>query len=204
MLIFINVCKLLLDFFQLYLINISLQERKLRAFKLLTFALMIISLIAAAGLNNEIGNNNDLPWHLPKDMKFFKDTTTGHHVLMGRNTWESFGGKALKNRTNIVVTRNLEFVAEDAMVVDTIEKGIEIARQNGETELFIVGGGEIYKQSMHLANRIYLTRIYGSFDAKVHFPTIEESDWKIIHEEIHFADERHAFDYTFFTYQKIE
>lgn len=163
---------------------------------------MIISLIAAAGLNNEIGNNNDLPWHLPKDMKFFKDTTTGHHVLMGRNTWESFGGKALKNRTNIVVTRNAGFVAEGATVVDTIEKGIEIARQNGETELFIVGGGEIYKQSMHLANKIYLTRIYGTFEAKVHFPEIPDSGWDLINEEKHFKDEHHNFDYTFFTYQR--
>lgn len=164
---------------------------------------MIISLIAAAGLNNEIGRDNDLPWNMPNDMKFFKETTTGHWVLMGRNTFESFGKRPLKNRTNIVVTRQSGYVAEGCTVVATIEAGIELAKQAGETELFVIGGGDIYKHAIHLANRVYLTRIYHSFDATVHFPAMDEAEWKVVHEDKRAADERHAFDYTFYTFDRV-
>lgn len=164
---------------------------------------MIISLIAAAGLNNEIGRDNDLPWNMPNDMKFFKETTTGHWVLMGRNTFESFGKRPLKNRTNIVVTRQNDYVAEGCTVVATIEAGIELAKQAGETELFVIGGGEIYKHAIHLANRVYLTRIYHSFDATVHFPAMDEAEWKVVHEDKRAADERHAYDYTFYTFDRV-
>jgi dihydrofolate reductase len=164
---------------------------------------MIISLIAAAGLNNEIGRDNDLPWSMPNDMKFFKETTTGHWVLMGRNTFESFGKRPLKNRTNVVVTRQNDYVAEGCTVVATIEAGIELAKQAGETELFVIGGGEIYKHAIHLADRVYLTRIYHSFDATVHFPAMDEAEWKVVFEDKRQADERHAYDYTFYTYERI-
>lgn len=123
-------------------------------------------------------------------------------MLMGRNTWDSFGGRPLKNRVNIVVTRQKDFEAEGAVVVGDIQEGIELARKAGEEELFILGGGEIFKQTMDIANRIYLTRIYHTFDATVHFPAIDENEWKIVHEDKRHSDEQHKYNYTFFTYER--
>lgn len=165
---------------------------------------MIISQIVATGIHNEIGKNNDLLWRLPNDMKFFKETTTGHCVLMGRNTFESFGGKPLKNRTNIVVTRQTDFVGEGCIVVNSVEKGIEYARQQGEEELFIIGGGTIYEQTLPQTNKVYLTFVHAAFDATVFFPVLNREQWKTTREDEYTKDERHAYDYTFFTFEKIE
>jgi dihydrofolate reductase len=164
---------------------------------------MIISQIVAVGINNEIGKDNDLLWKMPNDMKFFMTTTTGHAVLMGRNTFESFGKRPLKNRTNIIITRQPHYVAENCVVVGTIEEGIKYAQAQGETELFIIGGGSIYEQSLGQTNRVYLTRIEGEFEATVFFPQLDENEWKVVHQDRHHKDERHAYDYTFYTYERI-
>lgn len=164
---------------------------------------MIVSHIVAVGNNNEIGKDNDLLWKMPNDMKFFMTTTTGHTVLMGRNTFESFGKRPLKNRTNIVITRQEEYEAPNCVVVNSIEDGIEYARQQGEEELFIIGGGTIYEQSLPLTDRIYITRIDGEFDATVFYPKLNMDEWKVVHEDRCQKDERHAYDYTFFTLERI-
>lgn len=163
---------------------------------------MITSHIVAVGENNEIGKDNDLLWRLPNDMKFFMETTRGHCVLMGRNTYESLG-KPLKNRTNIVITRQNDYEAEGCVIKHSIEEGIEYARQQGENELFIIGGGKIYEQSLAHTDRIYLTRVYGEFkEAEVFYPKLNEENWEKMHEDARQKDERHAYDYTFYTFAR--
>ena len=139
---------------------------------------MIVSIIVAASENNVIGNNNDLIWHLPKDMKFFKDTTKGHHVIMGRKNLESIPHKfrPLPNRQNIVVTRNKKYVADGCLVVTSIEEGLSIAKKNKEKETFIIGGGQIYKLALelNLVDKIYLTRIHANFEGDTFFPCLSE------------------------------
>ncbi len=163
---------------------------------------MIISHIVAAGINNEIGKDNTLLWRMPNDMKFFINTTKGHCVLMGRKTFESFGKKLLKNRTNIVITRQNYYKAEGCVVVGSVAEGIEYAREHHEDELFIIGGGGIYEQSLEKTDKVYLTRIYSEFEAEVFYPKLETNDWQKISEEPCQKDERHAYDYTFFVYQR--
>src|SRR6188472_2028406 len=123
---------------------------------------MIISMIAALARNGVIGKANDLPWHLPDDMKFFMQTTKGHHVIMGRRNYESIPEKfrPLPNRANIVVTRQEDFDAPGCIVTHSIEEGLEIARQNKEFEVFIIGGAEIYNQGFALATKLYLTEVH--------------------------------------------
>nr|AIA15685.1 Dihydrofolate reductase [uncultured bacterium] len=136
---------------------------------------MLLSAITAVGQNNVIGKDNTLPWRLPADMRFFKNTTMGHAVIMGRKTYESFG-KALPGRTNIVITRQSDYILTDAMVVHGLEEAILEARETEKEkaseneEIFILGGAEIYRQSMQLLNRIYLSRVYGDFEGDAVFP----------------------------------
>ena len=129
---------------------------------------MKVSLIVAVAENGVIGKDNDLIWHLPKDMRFFKETTMGHHVIMGRKNFESIPHKyrPLPDRTNIVITRQSEYKAEGCVVVNSIEAALEVAKQNGDHEPFIIGGGQIYKITLenNLVDRIYLTKIYHAFD----------------------------------------
>ena len=160
----------------------------------------MITLIAAAGLNNELGKNNDLLWHLPDDFKRFKSITSGHYIIMGRKTFESFP-KPLPNRTHIIISRDLKYQApEGCFVINSLEKAIEICPKD-ET-IFIIGGGEIYKQSIQLADCIELTRVNGSFDATVFFPEIDVNIWKLTNSEYHPKDEKHLYDFTFQTYTR--
>lgn len=145
---------------------------------------MKISLIAAATENNVIGRNNGLPWSLPDDMRFFVQTTKGHHVLTGRKNLESFG-KLLPNRTNIVLTRDTEYEFEGAVIVHELQEGIRIADRNREEELMIIGGGEIYKQALPMANRIYLTRIHTKLEGDTYFPEFRSDEWELISSEKH-------------------
>ena len=133
---------------------------------------MNISIIVAVDENFLIGSNNNLPWHLPADMKFFKEKTTGHCVITGRKNYESIPEKfrPLPNRTNIVITRQKSYIAEGAIVVTSIEDAIEGAKQTNDEEIFIIGGGEIFKLALHLVNKIYLTVIHDKFDGDVYFP----------------------------------
>lgn len=167
---------------------------------------MKISLIAALSKNRVIGKNNDLPWHLPDDMKYFMQTTKGHHVIMGRRNYESIPEKfrPLPNRTNIVVTRQKDFVASHCLVVNSIEEGLSIAKKAGELEVFIIGGAEIYKVGMALTQRMYLTEIQAEIQGDTYFPEIAPSHWKEISRVHHSADDRHQFEFDFVVYDKIK
>ena len=169
---------------------------------------MKTSIIVAVAENNAIGKNNDLLWHLPADMKHFKQLTTGHHILTGRKNYESIPEKfrPLPNRTNIVITRNTSLILKDCFVFGSIKEGIELARNNGEEELFIIGGGEIYKQSLeqNLVDKIYLTRVHASFDADTFFPELAETQWKKESEIFISKDEKNPFDCTFIELTRIK
>ena len=161
----------------------------------------MITIIAAAGENNELGKDNQIIWHLPDDFKRFKTITSGHYIIMGRKTFESFP-KPLPNRTHIIITRNKNYSAPDGcFVVDSIENAISICPKN-ET-IFIIGGGEIYKQSINMANCIELTRVHNTFDADAFFPTIDLTKWELVSSEFHDKDEKHDFSFTFETYRII-
>jgi dihydrofolate reductase len=163
---------------------------------------MIISLIVVADEHNGIGKNNQLLCHLPADLKYFKQTTTGHHIVMGRKTYDSVG-KPLPNRVNIVITRNSLLSLPGCVVVADLQQAISYAAENGETELFITGGGTIYEQAMGIANRIYLTRIHHNFEADTFFPAIEPTMWKELSSEFNEQDEKNKYDYTFQVLEKL-
>ena len=162
---------------------------------------MIISLIVAASTNNAIGKDNKLLWHLPNDMKFFKNTTWGMPVIMGRKTYESMD-KPLPGRFNYVITRQQGWTATGATVATDITDAIKKAETTNCKELFIIGGGEIFKQSMDIADKIYLTRVHAVLDGDVFFPEIDESKWQLTHNQDLPADAKHAYAYSFQTWER--
>lgn len=163
---------------------------------------MTITLIAAAAENNALGKDNDLVWHLPDDFKRFKALTSGHFIVMGRKTFESFP-KPLPNRTHIIITRQKEYkVPEGCIVVDSIEEALKICQN--QQEVFIIGGGEIYKQSLSIANKIELTRVHTVVEADTFFPEIDLSQWKLVEESYHPKDEKHQYAFSYLTYLKKE
>jgi dihydrofolate reductase len=166
---------------------------------------MIISLIAALTKNHVIGKNNDLPWHLPDDMKYFMQTTKGHHVIMGRKNYDSIPEKfrPLPNRTNIVVTRQRDWHGEKCLVVNSITEAVDIAKKNNESELFIIGGAEIYKLGFPFTQRMYLTEIQTELAGDTFFPAFSKTDWKEISRKPHPIDERHNFAFDFVVYDKL-
>ena len=159
-----------------------------------------ITIIAAAASNNALGKDNKLIWHLSKDLQHFKTLTNGHAVIMGRKTFESMP-RALPNRTNIVITRQSDYQAENITVTSSLSEALTIAKNDPRP--FIIGGGEIYKQSMSVADEIELTRVHANFDADTFFPEINSHQWKEVWREEHAADEKHAHAFTFLRYQKI-
>jgi dihydrofolate reductase len=163
---------------------------------------MKISVIVAIAKNNAIGKDNQLLWHLPADMKFFKEKTMGHHIVMGRKTYESIG-KPLPGRTTVIVTRNEHYKAEGCIVVHSLKDALTIAKNANDNEVMITGGAELYKQAEPIADRIYLTEVKGHFDADTFF-TFDRSNW--ISKEIteHKADEKNKFDYVFLVLEKKE
>ena len=166
---------------------------------------MKVSLIVAVAENGVIGKDNDLIWHLPKDMLFFKETTMGHHVIMGRKNFESIPHKyrPLPDRTNIVITRQLEYKAEGCIVVDSVEAALEIAKNNGDIEPFIIGGGQIYRIALeeNLVDKIYLTKVHHFFEGDTFFPKLS-SDWKETSKTENKADEKHKYNYDFITLER--
>lgn len=158
---------------------------------------MRIILIAALGENRVIGRDNDLIWHMPADLRHFKRTTTGHHLLMGRKTFESFGGKALPNRTNVIVTHRKEYQPEGVQVVHSLEEGVALARKAGEEELYIGGGETIYEQILPQATHLNLTFIHETFEGDAFFPEWDPQEWREVKREPHQADEKNPYDYTF-------
>lgn len=163
---------------------------------------MKISLIAAVAHNHVIGKDNDLPWHLPDDMKFFMQTTKGHHCIMGRKNYDSIPEKfrPLPNRTNIVVTRQREFKAPGCLVVHTLKRAFEIARNNGEGEVFVIGGAEIYRASMEVADILYLTEIQADIEGDTYFPFFDKQHWQETSRKHHPTNDRHAYAFDFVTY----
>ncbi|MCH2490479.1 MAG: dihydrofolate reductase [Flavobacteriales bacterium] len=157
----------------------------------------MITIIAAAGENNELGKNNDLVWHLPDDFKRFKALTTGHFIIMGRKTFESFP-KPLPNRTHVVITRNSNYQKDGAVVVHSMEAALKKAKEDSQP--FIIGGGEIYSMGLEVADKIELTRVHGTFDADTYFPDIPMKDWVLTKEDYHPADEIHAYAFTYQTW----
>lgn len=157
----------------------------------------MITLIVAIGKNNELGKENDLVWYLPNDFKRFKKLTTGHHIIMGRKTFESFP-KPLPNRVHVVITRNEKYKREGTIIVHSMKEALQIAKN--DTQPFIIGGGEIYSLGIPIADKIELTRVHGSFDADTFFPEIQINEWELIKEEHHDIDEHHKYAYTYLTY----
>ncbi len=162
---------------------------------------MIKSIIAAKSDNNVIGKENDLVWHMPADLKFFKNTTKGHYVIMGRKTFESMNGP-LPNRTHIIITRNAYYQAEGCFVVDQIEKAFKIAEEQQQEEVFILGGAEIYRQTMNKADKMYITEIKSTFDGDAFFPEIDHNYWKESKRDEHSPDEKNTYHYAFVEYLK--
>lgn len=158
---------------------------------------MLISAIAAMSSNRVIGVDGDLPWHLPRDMKFFMNTTIGHHVIMGRNNFASMNYMPLRKRTNIVLTRDPFFITSSALVMHSIEEALAYAYEAAETEAFIIGGGQIYTQSMHLVEKIYLTEVMTEIDGDTYFPEMDMNTWALESSVFHEADEKNAFPMRF-------
>jgi dihydrofolate reductase len=162
---------------------------------------MKISMVVAAALNEAIGKNNQLLWHLPEDLKFFKRTTMGFPIVMGRNTFESVG-KPLPGRRNVIISRNLALKIEGCEVVHSAEEALSLLKD--VPEIMIVGGAEVYRMFLPLADRIFMTRVETSPDADTFFPVLPPDQWKMISQEQHPADERHMFPFRFETWTRTD
>jgi len=162
---------------------------------------VIVSIIVAVADNGVIGRGGGLPWHLPADLKRFKRLTSGHHMVMGRRTWDSIGRRPLPGRPTIVVSRDPSFVAEGAQVARSVEEALELAA--GADEVFIAGGEAIYRAALPVADRIYLTRVHACFDGDTHFPAFDANDWQVVVEERHEPDEKNPYAHTFLVYERV-
>lgn len=161
-----------------------------------------VSLIVATGEDQAIGKNNGMLWHLPDDFRFFKQITMGHPLIMGRKTFESLKG-ALPGRRNIVISRNSNYIPEGAERSASIEEALELAARAEPDEIFIAGGGQIYKDSLHLADRVYLTLVHARFpDAEVYFPKLNPLDWQEVEKKDHPEDEQHRHSFTFLVLER--
>lgn len=157
-------------------------------------------LIAATSQNNALGKDNKIIWHLPDDFKRFKELTSGHHIIMGRKTFESFP-KPLPNRTHVVITRQKNYNPEGCIVVNSIEAAFEICPKNEDA--FLIGGAEIYNLGLPFTDKIELTYINETFEADAFFPEIDFSEWELTNEEFHPKDEKHAHDFSFQTFVRL-
>lgn len=168
---------------------------------------MKISLIAAVAQNGIIGRDDadgkpDLPWHLPDDFTFFRDTTSGHPIIMGRKSLDALG-KPLAKRTNIVITRNRDFQMPGVTVVHTLDEALTEAQKVEDTEIFVIGGAEIYALALPVANVLYLTEIQKAYEGDASFPAFDKSEWQEMSRRHHPADERHETAFDFVVYQRV-
>jgi len=163
---------------------------------------MIISIIVAMDEQRGIGKGGRLPWHLSADLKRFKSLTMGHHLIMGRKTYESIG-RPLPGRTMIVITRNRSYAAEGCLIAASLKAAIAIAEKRGETEAFIAGGGQIFAQALEFADRIYLTLVHTIVNAGVFFPEYKPKEWIEAEHGYHYADEHNQFPFTFKVLERI-
>lgn len=166
---------------------------------------MKVALIAAFSQNRVVGINNSLPWHLPEDLKYFKRTTSGKAIIMGRKTYESIG-RPLPNRTNIVVSRNPDFSAEGVVTVDSLESAIEHAESvnliNGVDEVMVIGGAAIYEAALPMADRLYVTHVHANVDGDAYFPNVEFDQWQEVSKHDFSKDGSNPYDYSFCIYDK--
>lgn len=162
---------------------------------------MKIYAIVAAAKNGVIGKDNDIPWYLPADLKYFKKTTMGNPIIMGRKCFNSIG-RPLPKRTNIVVTRNPFLAISNAFVVHSLVEALELASSEEPEAAFIIGGGEIYKQSMPFLDRIYYTEVDLEVEGDVYFPEVDEKEWQLISEEAHLPDEKNEHAYSFKVFER--
>ncbi|MBW8362621.1 MAG: dihydrofolate reductase [Kaistella sp.] len=160
------------------------------------------TIVVAMGQNNEIGADNQLLWHLPKDLKHFKEITTSHPIIMGRKTYESIG-KALPNRTNIVVSRKKDWFEEGILIVGSVKEALKFAKKIDE-EVFIIGGGKIYEQTIDLVDRLVVTQVDATLTADVFFPKIDGKIWQKTEESCHEKDEKNGYSFCFQTYERKE
>ncbi|TFE03020.1 dihydrofolate reductase [Jeotgalibacillus salarius] len=159
----------------------------------------MISMISAHDLNRVIGKDGEMPWHLPDDLKYFQKTTSGHSILMGRKTFESMNGP-LKNRKNIVLTRNSDWSHEGAIVVSELEDGLKLL--NEADEGFVIGGGEIYKMALAKADRLYITLIHEKFDGDTYFPDYSDDEWELISNVKGEKNEKNPYTYEYRIYER--
>ncbi len=161
----------------------------------------MITIIAAIGKNNELGKDNDLIWHLPADLKRFKKVTSGHYIIMGRNTFESIG-KPLPNRTTVIITRNNDYFKDGCLISNSIEDALELAEN--EENAFLIGGAQIYKQAIenNLVDKLDITIVHHEFEADVYFPKIDNNIWYEVAREDFKADEKNKYDYSFVSYAR--
>lgn len=162
----------------------------------------MIKLIVAKASNNVIGDKNNLIWHLPNDLKHFKNLTTGHPIIMGRKTYESLG-RPLPNRTNIIITRDQNFIDDQIIITHSLEQAFAKANEIQE-DVFVIGGGEIYKQAMEYVDVIYLTEVHHEFNGDTYFPEIDEESFEEVERVHHMKDEKHPYSYSFITYKRIK
>ncbi len=163
---------------------------------------MIKIIIAAKSDNNVIGKSNDLVWHMPADLKFFKNKTRGKLVIMGRKTFASIGNKPLPGRPTIIITRNPEFTAEECRVVNNIDKAFELAEQDGIDEVYILGGAQIYEKTIGLADKMFITEIKSTFEGDAFFPEIDKNYWVEVSRETFEPDEKNKYPYAFVEYHR--
>lgn len=161
----------------------------------------MISILVAIAENGAIGKDNKLLWHLPNDMRFFKNLTWGSVVVMGRKTFESIG-KPLPGRVNIVITSNGDWSIDGVQKATSIDEALKLAKETNCKEVFVIGGGEIYKQTIPLAKKMYITRVHHAFDADVYFPQYDGAEWKMTDKLDFFIDEKHQYNYSFETWIK--
>ena len=156
-------------------------------------------MIAAVAENNALGKDNQLVWHLPDDFKRFKQLTSGHHIIMGRKTFESFP-KPLPNRTHVIITSQKKYQQENCIVVHSIEEALLVVPQ--QDDVFIIGGGQIYELGMAFADVLEITKVHAVVEADAFFPVIDANNWQLMQEEFHPKDDRHNFDFTYQTFKK--
>lgn len=158
---------------------------------------MVVSIITAISDNNVIGDDNRIPWHLPVDFKYFKEKTLNHHIIMGRKTYESIG-KPLPNRTNIIITTDLNYKADGCIICHSLTEALYLSKL--EDEVFIIGGSQIYKQSLDIADKMYITRVHGNFEGNILFPYYQKEEWTLISSEFVKSNEKNLYDVTFEIY----
>jgi dihydrofolate reductase len=168
---------------------------------------MTVSIVAARSENDIIGRGQHIPWHLPADLKHFKNLTTGHTIVMGRKTFDSIG-RALPKRRTIVITRNTVFDDPDVTVASSLDEALHVAMQDSyesddPVEIFIIGGGEIYRQAIPRAKKMFLTRVHSEIEGDVRFPEFGDKEWECVSAERHAADAKNAYDYTFEVWERV-